>query len=78
MSSDWHRAYIVAALHAQGVSLSELGRRHGLSRHTVKNALCKHYPHGEKIIADFLGLEPSQIWPSRYNAQTRRKIHGNN
>ncbi|MBI6262380.1 helix-turn-helix domain-containing protein, partial [Proteus mirabilis] len=50
--SDWHPADIIAALRKRGTTLA--------------NALSRPWPKGEKIIADFLGVAPSEIWPSRY------------
>jgi len=64
--ADWHRADIVAGLHKNGRSLAALGRENQLSATTLKNALDKRYPGAERIIADALGLEPQDIWPSRY------------
>ncbi|ELY1861486.1 TPA: helix-turn-helix domain-containing protein [Serratia marcescens] len=63
---NWHRADIVAALRKKDTSLSELGRLHGKSIYTLKNALDKPYVNGEKLIAEALGLEPADIWPERY------------
>ena len=64
---DMHRADIRAEFEKKGTSLAQLGIKNGLSKTTVRNALDKPYPKGEKIIADALGLEPSDIWPSRYS-----------
>ncbi|OOF50246.1 DNA-binding protein [Rodentibacter trehalosifermentans] len=50
----------------KGIALAKLGIENGLSKTTVRNALDKPYPKGEKIIADALGLELSDIWPSHY------------
>ncbi|EIT6418109.1 helix-turn-helix domain-containing protein [Salmonella enterica] len=63
---NMHRADIIAALKKRKTSLSEIGRMHGKSIHTVKNALDKPYPNGEQWIADALGMQPSDIWPERY------------
>ncbi|EAM6404684.1 helix-turn-helix domain-containing protein [Salmonella enterica] len=63
---NMHRADIIAELKKRGISLAELGRRHGRSIHTAKNALDKPYPNGERWIADALGMEPKDIWPDRY------------
>lgn len=43
-----------------------LSKNAGLSADTLKNALHRSYPKGERIIADALGVEPANIWPSRY------------
>jgi len=63
---DMHRADIRAELEKKGTSLAQLGIENGLSRTTVRNALDKPYPKGEWIIANPLGLNPSDLWPSRY------------
>ncbi|UOO77354.1 helix-turn-helix domain-containing protein [Neisseria sp. Dent CA1/247] len=65
-NGDWHRAEIVAAVKKRGKTISQLSVDAGLSKHTLKSALQFHYPKGERIIADFLGLKPEQIWPTRY------------
>lgn len=66
---DWHRADVIAELRKKGWSLSQLAKHHGYrSPTTLGNALNRHWPKGEKIIAFALGLEPSEIWPSRYLA----------
>lgn len=68
-SSDWHPADIVAAIKKAGTSLAELGRQNGLANTTLRNALDKHYPKAEQIIADAIGVTPGEIWPSRYPKQ---------
>ncbi|EPP7669412.1 helix-turn-helix domain-containing protein, partial [Yersinia enterocolitica] len=54
------------------VTMRDLSVEAGLAADTLKNALYRPYPKGEKIIAQALGLEPAKIWPSRYPALTRR------
>ena len=66
MSTDWHRIDIVAALHKRGVTMRGLSENAGLKPDTLKNALHRSYPKGERIIADALDMEPATIWPSRY------------
>lgn len=63
---NWHRADIVAALRKKNTSLAEIGRSHGYASGTIKNALDKHYPAAELIIARALELQPQDIWPERY------------
>ncbi|RKS87762.1 Nlp family transcriptional regulator [Orbus hercynius] len=63
---DWHRADIRAALEKQGLSLRKLSREAGLSENTLRNVLDRKWPKGERIIADAIGLNPEEIWPSRY------------
>ena len=66
MSTDWHRIDIVAALHKRGVTMRGLSEGAGLKPDTLKNALHRSYPKGERIIANALDMEPANIWPSRY------------
>ncbi|TKT99224.1 transcriptional regulator [Citrobacter sp. wls830] len=64
---NWHRIDIVAALHKSGVTMRELSVQAGLKPDSLKNALARPYPRGEKIIASALSLKPEDIWPERYN-----------
>ncbi|HCM1914398.1 TPA: helix-turn-helix domain-containing protein [Salmonella enterica subsp. salamae serovar 28:r:e,n,z15] len=66
MQPDWHPADIIAALKKQGTSLSAVSRQAGLASSTLANTLIRHWPKGEKLIAEKLGVAPEQIWPSRY------------
>ncbi|EAS2167992.1 transcriptional regulator [Salmonella enterica] len=63
---DWHPADIIAALRKRGTSLAALSRDAGLASATLANALHRHWPKGERLIAETLGVTPEQIWPSRY------------
>jgi Ner family transcriptional regulator len=63
---DWPRAYIRAVLAAKGISLRDLSRNQGLSEDTLRNALYRHWPKGEQLIANAIGESPMVIWPSRY------------
>ncbi|EAX2648599.1 transcriptional regulator [Salmonella enterica] len=63
---DWHPADIIAGLRKRGTSLAALSRQAGLASSTLANALIRHWPKGERLIAEALGTAPEQIWPSRY------------
>ncbi|MEC5318278.1 helix-turn-helix transcriptional regulator [Brenneria populi subsp. brevivirga] len=63
---DWHPADIIAALKKRGTSMAAVSRNAGLASSTLANALTKHWPKGERLIAEALGVAPEQIWPSRY------------
>nr|WP_312042357.1 helix-turn-helix transcriptional regulator [Erwinia sp.] len=63
---DWHPADIIAGLKKRGTTLSAVSREAGLASSTLANALSRHWPKGEKLIAAALGTEPEHIWPSRY------------
>ena len=66
MQQDWYSADIIAGLRKRGTSLAALSRQSGLASSTLANALTRHWPKGERLIADALGVAPEQIWPSRY------------
>jgi len=48
------------------MTISALSRANGLAASTLANAFRLPWPKGEKIISGALGLEPKDIWPSRY------------
>jgi Ner family transcriptional regulator len=75
--TDWHPFEIVAAVRAKGTSLQRLARESGYHPNALHVVSRASWPKGERIIAATLGLEPKDIWPSRYspnspNAQKRR------
>ncbi|RKQ40056.1 helix-turn-helix transcriptional regulator [Enterobacter sp. R1(2018)] len=63
---DMHPADIIAQLKKRNSSLAALSRESGLSSSTLANALSRPWPKGEFLIANALGIDPSEIWPSRY------------
>ncbi|WP_214240928.1 helix-turn-helix domain-containing protein [Raoultella ornithinolytica] len=65
-TENWHRADILAAIKKRGGSLAQLSRENGLHERTLYNALERHWPKGERIIADFIGVPVRTIWPERY------------
>ena len=67
VSPDWHPADIVASIWKRNSSLIRLSRQHGYAPGSLQIALHKPWPAAEKIIADFLGVTPQTIWPSRFN-----------
>lgn len=73
VSSDWHPADVLAALHKAGWSLRQLALEHGYRhRSSFSVALRQPYPKVEAIIARALGRRPQDIWPSRYRADGGR------
>lgn len=64
---DWHPADIVAAIRKRGMSLRKLSVARGLGPGTLQAAIYAPYIRGQAIIAEFLGVEPQEIWPSRYH-----------
>ncbi len=65
--TDMHRIDIVAALHKKGLKVKNLSIEAGLAPTTLSNTFSRPWPKGERIIAKALGMEPSDIWPSRYS-----------
>ncbi|PNK61492.1 helix-turn-helix domain-containing protein [Psychrobacter sp. FDAARGOS_221] len=63
---DWHQAEIIASLKKSGTNMSALSEAHGYSRGALRNALYRPYPKAERIIAEAIGVEPKDIWPTRY------------
>lgn len=66
---DWDRHAISAELRRRGLTFADLGRANGVNPSAVRDALYGSAPKYENIIADALGLDPAQIWPSRYTAE---------
>lgn len=66
---DWHPADIIAGLRKKGTSLAALSRKSGLASSTLANALTRHWPKGERLIAEVLDTRPEIVWPSRYPEQ---------
>ncbi|MFP9468814.1 helix-turn-helix domain-containing protein [Pectobacterium brasiliense] len=65
---DWHPADIIAGLRKKGTTLAAVSRASGLASSTLANALTRHWPKGERLIACALGKQPEEIWPSRYRS----------
>ncbi|MEK2041092.1 helix-turn-helix domain-containing protein [Vibrio parahaemolyticus] len=66
LQQDWHRADVISALKKNGTSMAALSRENGLSSGSLYNALARPWPKGELIIAAAIGVEPKEIWPTRY------------
>jgi Ner family transcriptional regulator len=73
---DWHRADIIAALKKAGWSLRRLATYHGYaSPTTLGHALSRPWPKGERIVAEAIGADPADIWPSRYQKRIAPSRH---
>lgn len=73
--TDWHPADVMAALRKtpERWTLRGLSLASGYSPNAVHEALNRPWPAVERIIADALGLEPWDIWPSRYDGDHHPK-----
>jgi Ner family transcriptional regulator len=70
--NDWHKEDIKSAIRKKGVCMSELARANGYENpRTFSNVLQKPYPKVQRIIAEYLEIEPEVIWPSRYQQPTK-------
>lgn len=75
MKKGWHQADIIAGIRKKGTSLAALSREAGLSSSTLANALTKPWPKGEFLIAEALGVHPSEIWPERYFDKSGKQLN---
>lgn len=70
---DWHSEDIKGAIRKRGSTLSALAKSHGISAQALSQAILERSSaRAEIIIAEFIGLHPQQIWPSRYDAKGTR------
>lgn len=70
-----HPEDIKAAIRKTGITLTELSLRNGLGESTVRQAiLFQSCPAGERVIIEYLGIPPHEIWPERYDRQGNRTI----
>ena len=74
---DWHKADIKAELEKAGWSLRRLSIHCGYKHpDTLKRVFQERWPKGEKLIADAIGHDPKDIWPSRYPDKSKNNING--
>lgn len=65
---DWHPADIVAALHKRGYTLRDIAREEGLKdSSTLSKAMVQSYPAGERRLAKYAGVQPQEMFPTRYS-----------
>jgi Ner family transcriptional regulator len=74
MKQGWHPEDIKAAIRKRGITVTQLALSNGLSESVCRFALIKPIPAGERVISEFLGVSPHELWPDRYDAQNRRLI----
>lgn len=72
--TDWHPADIIAALHKCGTSLAAVSREAGLAAPTLSNALSRPWLKGEMLIAQAIGVDAADIWPSHYYDDNGNRI----
>lgn len=70
---DWHPEDIKAEIRKKGCSMARLAQMSGVAPQNLSIALrANTSSRAEKIIADFIGVHPSTIWPSRYDGKGKR------
>ncbi|MCX5497287.1 helix-turn-helix domain-containing protein [Kaistia dalseonensis] len=75
MIADKHPEDIKAMIRKKGLSMEALSQRLGYCRVAVGVTLRRPWPAVQAGIASFLGIDPSSLWPSRYEADgTPRRI----
>lgn len=72
-NADWHPADIGASLKKGGWSLRRLSAHHGYKPTVLGLTLRRDWPKGERLIAEAIGVAPSEIWPSRYAARAAKR-----
>lgn len=65
---DWHPADIVAAVRKKGSTVRKLSIAAGMHPGSLRVALSEPRFKAQQRIADFIGVPPQAIWPSRYEA----------
>ncbi|MBL4871156.1 MAG: helix-turn-helix domain-containing protein [Robiginitomaculum sp.] len=70
----WNKEKIKTELRLKGFTLASLARIHGKGRTYFSIVLIQSLPKGEKVIADILGVHPSEIWPARYGSVGRPHV----
>ena len=64
--TDWHPAKIKMELEMRGYSLVKISNEAGYHPSAAGRCLRVSWPSLELVIAQTLGVEPDEIWPSRY------------
>lgn len=72
--SDWHPEDIKAAIRKRGMTIGRLAALHKMMPRNLTLAMeARVSARSERIIAEFIGVQPHEIWPSRYDANGDRK-----
>lgn len=70
---DWHAEDIKAAVRKRDTTLAQLARDAGLPKQVLSACLQGRVSErAERVIAEFLGVKPHLIWPSRYAKNGKR------
>lgn len=64
--SGWHRELIRAHVAMRGETLTGLALKNSLKEDACRDALRTRRPEAEAVIAKFIGVPASELWPERY------------
>lgn len=63
----WHPEIIKTAIRVKGMTLTRLATDNGLPEGTCRISLIRPHTEGDRVIASFLNVPLSELWPSRYD-----------
>ena len=74
---DWHPAFIVYQLRLKGLSFRRLARLNGYAQGSATLVTRIAWPKMQRLVANAIGVQPQEIWPSRYNPDgtPKRGLH---
>lgn len=64
--NDWPPEKVRAEIILRGLTMVGISKAAGLNPAAASSALRRPFRQAEKAIADAMGMEPFEIWPSRY------------
>lgn len=63
---EWHRELIKAEVRMRGETLTSLALKNDLTEDACRDALRTRRPEAEGVIASFINVPASELWPDRY------------
>jgi Ner family transcriptional regulator len=66
----WDRFAIKAEVHRRGTTLTRIATEAGLDPSACSAALIRRHFAGERALAQYLSLNPADLWPERYETST--------
>jgi Ner family transcriptional regulator len=67
---DWSKAKIRYAVHERGLTFKGIALKNGYrSVDAISQCLHRPYPKPQRLLAEAIGEQPENIWPSRYQGK---------
>lgn len=63
----WHPEIIKTAIRLRSMTLTKLALDNNLPEGSCRVALIRPHTEADRVIAEFLGVPLSELWPSRYD-----------